>query len=159
MQSKRDAVIDPVELSSGQFAVCGLLSLLCAFLIEPFIGPVVAGINPSLLSEGLFDWQPFPALIAALKAGTVAFPVQALVPILYGGLCSVGIAYTLQVIAQRDAPPAHAVIILCFEGCFAALGGVLLLAETVGVWTLLGFVLMLAGMLVTQWEVIAKGRS
>ena len=67
-----------------------------------------------------------------------------------------GIAYTLQVVAQRDAPPAHATIILCLEGCFAALGGVLLLAEQVGRWTLLGFVLMLAGMLVTQWEVIAK---
>jgi drug/metabolite transporter (DMT)-like permease len=159
MQSKRDVPIDPVELSSGQFAVCGLLSLLCAFLIEPFIGPAVSKINPSLLSEGLFEWLPFPALLASLKAGTVSLPLQASIPSLYGGLCSVGIAYTLQVIAQRDAPPAHAVIILCFEGCFAALGGVLLLSETVGVWTLLGFVLMLAGMLVTQWEVIAKGRS
>jgi drug/metabolite transporter (DMT)-like permease len=69
----------------------------------------------------------------------------------------VGIAYTLQVVAQRDAPPAHATIILCLEGCFAALGGVLLLAEPVGRWTLLGFVLMLCGMLITQWEVIAGG--
>jgi drug/metabolite transporter (DMT)-like permease len=75
---------------------------------------------------------------------------------LYGGLASVGIAYTLQVVAQRNAPPAHATIILCLEGCFAALGGVLLLSEKVGRWTLLGFALMLSGMLVTQWEVIAK---
>jgi drug/metabolite transporter (DMT)-like permease len=89
----------------------------------------------------------------------MAFPMQALIPILYGGLGSVGIAYTLQVIAQRDAPPAHATIILCFEGCFAAIGGALLLSEKAGVWTLLGFFLMLAGMLVTQWEVIAKKAS
>jgi len=60
------------------------------------------------------------------------------------------------VVAQRDAPPAHAVIILCFEGCFAALGGVLLLSEKIGLWSLLGFVLMLAGMLATQWDVIVK---
>jgi drug/metabolite transporter (DMT)-like permease len=71
----------------------------------------------------------------------------------------VGIAYTLQVVAQRDAPPAHAVIILCFEGCFAALGGVLLLSEKAGAWTLLGFGFMLAGMLATQYEVITKGRN
>jgi drug/metabolite transporter (DMT)-like permease len=82
--------------------------------------------------------------------------VQAIIPILYGGLCAVGIAYTFQVIAQRDAPPAHATIILCFEGCFAALGGVLLLSEKAGAWTLLGFIFMLAGMIATQWEVIIK---
>ena len=151
--------IDPIELSSGQFAVCGILSLLCAFLVEPHIGAAVERIDPSLLSAGLFSWQPFPALTSAIKAGTVSFPVQALVPILYGGLASVGIAYTFQVVAQRDAPPAHATIILCFEGCFAALGGVLLLSEKAGAWTLLGFVFMLAGMLATQWEVIAKSRG
>jgi drug/metabolite transporter (DMT)-like permease len=95
-------------------------------------------------------------LISSVKAGIVSFPVQAIIPILYGGLCSVGIAYTLQVIAQRDAPPAHAVIILCFEGCFAVLGGILLLSEKAGGWTLLGAFFMLIGMLATQWEVIAK---
>jgi len=153
------ASIDPLELSSGQFAVCGILSLIGAFLAEPFVGAAVEKIDPSLLSSGLFSWLPFPALIAAYQAGTVTISVPALIPILYGGLGSVGIAYTLQVIAQRDAPPAHATIILCFEGCFAALGGVLLLSEKAGTWTLLGFVFMLAGMLATQWEVVAKVRE
>ena len=148
--------IDPIALSAGQFTVCGLLMLIGAFLAEPFISPLVGRINPALLEAGTFAWLPFPALLAGLSAHTVAFPVGALVPILYGGLGSVGIAYTLQVVAQRDAPPAHATIILCFEGCFAAFGGALLLAEKIGYWTLLGFILMLAGMLVTQWEVIAQ---
>ena len=157
--NKREITIDPLELSAGQFAVCGLLSMICAFAIEPFIVPVVEKIDPSLLSAGLFEWKPFAILISAVSSGTILFPVEAIIPILYGGLASVGIAYTLQVVAQRDAPPAHATIILCFEGCFAALGGVLLLAEKVGGWTLLGFVLMLAGMLATQWAVIVKGRD
>jgi drug/metabolite transporter (DMT)-like permease len=148
--------LDPLMLSSGQFAVCGGLSLAGAFLAEPFIGGLAERINPALLSAGLFAWRPFPALIGGLSSGAVRFPAAALVPVLYGGLASVGIAYTLQVVAQRDAPPAHATIILCLEGCFAALGGALLLSEKVGPWTLLGFILMLAGMIVTQWEVIAK---
>lgn len=148
--------LDPIALSAGQFAVCGLLSLAGAFALEPLVVGMVERINPGLLSAGLFAWLPFPSLIAGLSAGAIRFPAEALIPVLYGGLASVGIAYTLQVVAQRDAPPAHATIILCLEGCFAALGGVLLLAEQVGRWTLLGFVLMLAGMLVTQWEVIAK---
>jgi len=152
------APLDPVEVSAGQFAVCGILSLFCAFLIEPFISPAVEKINPSLLSAGLFDWKPFVELLSALRDGTVLLTFDALIPILFGGLCSVGIAYTLQVIAQRDAPPAHAVIILCFEGCFAALGGILLLSEKAGFWTLFGFVFMLTGMIATQWDVIIKSR-
>ena len=151
--------IDPIVLSSGQFAVCGIFTLAGAFLAEPYISPLVEMIDPTLLEMGTFAWLPFPALLAGLFAQTVSFPIEGIIPILYGGLASVGIAYTLQVVAQRDAPPAHATIILCFEGCFAALGGVLLLSEKIGSWTLLGFFLMLAGMLVTQWEVVAKAKS
>jgi drug/metabolite transporter (DMT)-like permease len=146
--------IDPIVLSSGQFAACGLFALVGAFLIEPLVGPLTARINPGLLENGVFAWLPFPELVAELAAGRIRFPAEALVPILFGGLASVGIAYTLQAVAQRDAPPAHATIILSLEGCFAALGGFLLLSEKPGAWTLLGFVLMLAGMLITQWEVI-----
>ena len=151
--------IDPIAFSAGQFAVCGILSLAGSFLVEPFIIPFVQGINPALLEAGMFSWLPFPDLLAGLHQKTVVFPIEGIIPILYGGLASVGIAYTLQAVAQRDAPPAHATIILCFEGCFAALGGALLLSETVGRWTLLGFFLMLAGMLVTQWEVIGFKKS
>jgi drug/metabolite transporter (DMT)-like permease len=159
MQGKHDVLIDPVELSSGQFAVCGIFSLLGAFLFEPHVITVIEYIDPSLLNAGLFGWLPFPELVASVNMGIISFPVQALIPILYGGLCSVGIAYTLQVVAQRDAPPAHAVIILCFEGCFAVLGGILLLSEKAGAWTLLGCFFMLAGMLSTQWEVIKRDKN
>ena len=156
---QRNISIDPVELSAGQFAVCGILMLLGAFLVEPHLTSAVEKINPSLLDKGLFEWLPFPSFIAAIKNGAMRLSLQIFIPILYGGLGSVGIAYTLQVVAQRDAPPAHAVIILCFEGCFAALGGVLLLSEKIGLWSLLGFILMLAGMLATQWDVIVKSNK
>jgi drug/metabolite transporter (DMT)-like permease len=117
---------DPLQLSSGQFACCGILSLVVAFFTESF--------------------EPVSVL-------------NGIIPILYGGLCSVGIAYTLQVVAQQDAPPAHASIILCLEGVFAAAGGVLILSEPLGRWTLLGFILMFCGMLATQWDVIIRGFS
>ena len=151
--------MDPLLLSAGQFSVCGLFALAGAFLAEPFIIPFIESINPSLLETGTFAWLPFPALIAGIASQAITFPTGAIIPILYGGLGSVGIAYTLQVVAQRDAPPAHATIILCFEGCFAALGGALLLSEKIGIWTFLGFILMLAGMLITQWEVITRSKS
>ncbi|MDR2632793.1 MAG: DMT family transporter [Treponema sp.] len=112
--------VDPLILSAGQFAWCGLCSLALAL-----------GTRESLSLDAV---------------------VQGLVPLLYGGLASVGIAYTLQVVAQQDAPPAHATIILCLEGVFAALGGCLILAEPLGSWTLLGFICMFCGMVAAQWE-------
>jgi drug/metabolite transporter (DMT)-like permease len=78
---------------------------------------------------------------------------QAGIPILYGGLMSVGIAYTLQVVAQRDAHPAHAAILLSLEAAFAALAGWLLLGETLSTRGLVGCALMLSGMLLSQlWK-------
>lgn len=74
----------------------------------------------------------------------------AAVPILYGGLLSVGLAYTLQVVAQRDANPTHAAILLSFESVFAALGGAVLLDERLGARGLMGCVLMFAGVLASQ---------
>ena len=77
--------------------------------------------------------------------------------ILYGAFLSVGLAYTLQVVAQRTANPTHAVILLSLEGVFAALGGWLILGEGFTLRGLIGCVLILAGTLVSQ--IFLKPRS
>ena len=82
----------------------------------------------------------------------------AAIPIVYGGVCSVGIGYTLQVVGQKDARPAHAAIIMSLEGVFAAVGGYLVLRETLGTRNLAGCLLMLAGMLVSQLGREGRGR-
>jgi drug/metabolite transporter (DMT)-like permease len=71
-------------------------------------------------------------------------------PILYGGIMSVGIGYTLQVVAQQKAHPAYASIILSLESAFAVLGGWLILDEHLSGRAILGCALMLAGMIVVQ---------
>lgn len=83
---------------------------------------------------------------------TLAGLSGALIPILYGGFCSVGIAYTLQVVGQKHSPPAQAAIILSMETVFATIGGFLLLDEWLGFQELVGCALMLAGMLLTQLQ-------
>ncbi|KIX15535.1 DMT family transporter [Dethiosulfatarculus sandiegensis] len=85
-----------------------------------------------------------------LEPITIQGLTGAAVPILYGGIMSVGVAYTLQVVAQREAPPAHAAIILSLETVFAALTGWLILDEVLSARSLLGCVLMFAGMLFAQ---------
>lgn len=81
---------------------------------------------------------------------TLAGIKAAALPLLYGGLLSVGLAYTLQVVAQRDAKPTHAAILLSFESVFAALGGAVLLAERLGTRGIMGCALMFTGVLASQ---------
>jgi len=83
--------------------------------------------------------------------------LQTTLPLLYGGLFSVGIAYTLQVIAQKKAHPSHAAIILSLEALFAALGGWLLLAETLTGRAIVGCLLMLGGMIISQTRLTKTG--
>ena len=76
--------------------------------------------------------------------------LEAWLPIAYGGILSVGGAYTLQVIAQKKAHPAHASIILSLEAVFAAFGGWLILNEHLTSRSFFGCFLMLAGMIIVQ---------
>ena len=90
------------------------------------------------------------AVALAFEPITLGGLSDATVPILYGGLFSVGVAYTLQVVAQREAHPAHAAILLSLEAVFAALGGWLLLNEILPSRGMVGCALMLTGMLLSQ---------
>lgn len=75
---------------------------------------------------------------------------QALIPILYGGFLSVGIAYTLQVVAQKNAKPSHAALILSMESVFGAIGGAVILRETMSARGYIGCALILGGIFVSQ---------
>ncbi|HQY98815.1 MAG TPA: DMT family transporter [Propionicimonas sp.] len=75
---------------------------------------------------------------------------DAFVPLLYGGLVSVGIAYTLQVVGQRHALATHASLIMATESVFGALGGALILGEFMGLRGYAGAALMIVGIVVAQ---------
>ena len=70
--------------------------------------------------------------------------------LVYAGIITVGVAYTLQVIAQAKANPVHAGIILSLEAVFGAIGGYLVLDEWLSVRQLIGCGLMLLGMILSQ---------
>jgi drug/metabolite transporter (DMT)-like permease len=135
----------------------GIGAIFWAFHVL-LIDRLVHKVDALVLSSGQFAFCGIASSVIAFCLGetlSLGTLTEGLVPLLYGSFGSVGIAYTLQVVAQKDAPPAHATIILSLEGVFAVIGGVLLLTEPLVSWTLLGFALMLGGMLATQWDVIA----
>ncbi|MBN1537049.1 MAG: DMT family transporter [Anaerolineales bacterium] len=76
--------------------------------------------------------------------------------ILYNGIFSVGLGFTLQALGQEVAPAADAAIILCMESVFSAIFGWILLGEYLLPVQILGCVLMLAGMMLAQIDLIIK---
>ncbi|CAJ1879127.1 DMT family transporter [Aeromonas salmonicida] len=90
------------------------------------------------------------AVAFTIEMPTISGAVAGWQALLYAGLVSIGVGYTLQVVGQRGAHPAHAAIILSLETVFAAIGGVLLLGEILDERAIVGCALMLAGMLISQ---------
>ncbi|MDO4400765.1 MAG: DMT family transporter [Coriobacteriia bacterium] len=76
--------------------------------------------------------------------------LAALIPILYAGICSDGIAYTFQIIAQQTTDPTVASILMSLESVFAALGGWLILSEALTPVELLGCALVFAAVMLAQ---------
>lgn len=109
-------------------------------------------INPLKLSFIQFATCSVLSLITAFifEDITMSGISGALVPILYSGLLSVGVAYTLQVVAQKNAKPSHAAIILSMESVFGAIGGIIILGETMSGRGYIGCALILAGILASQ---------
>ncbi len=89
---------------------------------------------------------------------TLAGVREATIPILYGGILSAGVAFTLQVVCQRTSPPAHAAIIMSLETVFAALAGWLVLSERLDLRDIAGCVLMLAGLMVVQLPPLLRAK-
>jgi drug/metabolite transporter (DMT)-like permease len=79
--------------------------------------------------------------------------------VIYGGVLSVGLGFTLQVFGQKTAPAADAALILSMEAVFAALFGWLLLGETLTAQQILGCGLMLGGMLLAQVPTFKRAKA
>ena len=147
------SITEDFTISTGDLLV--LISAFFWAIHVHIIGRFSVKTDPIKLASLQFLVCSVLSLIVAVF--TVVITIQglfnAVVPILYGGLVSVGIAYTLQVVAQQHARPTHAAIILSLETVFAALGGWIILSESLSSRGLAGCALMLAGMLLSQINV------
>lgn len=92
----------------------------------------------------------------AFETPSLTAMLNAWFPILYGGVMSAGVAFTLQNYGQRYAEPSAAAILMSFEAIFGALAGWFFLNEVMTSREIFGCVLMLTGMLVTQWTLIKR---
>ncbi len=132
-----------------------LLQLVCAIFFAAhvlYIGYFAKRMDPLKLSLVQYVVTGVLSLVIAIAIELITWDMikQTAIPLLYAGVMSTGIAYTLQVVAQQHAHSSHAAIILSLEGAFAVLGGWLLLDEHLTTRGLVGCGLMLAGMFLSQ---------
>ncbi len=139
----------------GRIGIGDLLVLASAFgwaAHVHIVGWLARRADPIVIAASQF------AICAALSLTVAVFvePItlaglhRAWLPIAYAGILSTAGAYTLQVIGQRRVEPAEAGVIMSLETVFAALGGWLILGESMTLRMLLGSGLMLLGMLLSQ---------
>ncbi len=74
----------------------------------------------------------------------------AMVPILYSGILSSGVAYTLQIVGQKNTQPAVASLLMCLESVFAVLAGWIVLHEALSTRELIGCVVMFVAIILTK---------
>ena len=132
-----------------------LFQLICAIFFAAHIlviGYVAKSMDPLKLSLIQYFVSAALSFFIAITIEVITWEmiVDTAIPLLYAGIMSIAIGYTLQVVAQQHAKSSHAAIILGLEGAFAVLGGWLILDENLSTRGLLGCGLMLLGMFLSQ---------
>ncbi len=132
-----------------------LLVVLCAFgfsihilLIDHF-SPKVDGVKLSCIQFLICGILSMPFMVAFETINWTNI-INCWLPILYAGVMSCGVAYTLQVIAQKYTEPTVTSLILCLESVFAVIGGIIILNEQISMRETLGCIIMFAAILLAQ---------
>ena len=127
---------------------CALVFSLHILVIDYF-SPKVEGVKMSCIQFlvcGIIS-LPFMFLLETPRMGAI---VDAAWPLLYAGVLSCGVAYTLQIIGQKNVNPAIASLILSLESCFSVLAGWVILGEKLSVRESIGCILMFAAIILAQ---------
>ena len=114
----------------------------------------VNSISPLRFSMMQFFVCGIFSIICALIFEDISFSAvkSAGIPILYGGIMSVGVAYTCQILGQKNADPTFASIVFSTESVFSAIGGAIILNEIMTGKGYLGCVLIFIGIVLSQLD-------
>lgn len=137
-------------ISMGDFLIliCAFCFSIHIFVIDKF-SPIVDGVRMSCIQffvAGILGIIPMfifesPSIVSLLKAYS---------PILYAGVMSSGVAYTLQIVGQKYTSPVMATLIMSLESVFAALSGWILLGEGLSIKEFCGCVLVFTAIIFAQ---------
>lgn len=129
--------------------ICGAVYAVQIMLIDKYMGDNINGIKLSFME--FFTAAALCAVMMFIFEQPTAEGIRNAAPaLLYSGIMSCGIAYTLQVIGQKHASPVVASLLMCLESVFAALAGWFILKEMMTVRELTGCAIMFFAIVLSQ---------
>ena len=138
------------SIGKGDFLilVCAILFAIHILIIDHF-SPKADGV---VLSAIQFFVSGFISVIGAIlvENPNPAAMLDAIVPILYAGVMSCGVAYTLQVIGQKNISPTVASMILSLESVISVLAGWIILGEALSAKEIVGCVIVFMAVVLVQ---------
>jgi len=138
---------------------CGIAFALQILAVDKFVG-ITGGVKLSIMQflvVGIIS--TICALIFDLKALSISALLDGVLPILYLGIMSSGIAYTLQIVGQKYAEPSVASIVMSFESVFAVLGGVMFSNSSLSSNEIIGCIIMFAAIIIAQLPEFKKKKA
>ncbi len=132
-----------------------ILVLVCAFLFSLHIlvidhfSPLTDGVKMSCIQFFVCGILSGIAMLLTEQPHLTDI-IQAWLPILYAGVLSCGVAYTLQIVGQKDMNPTVASLILSLESCISVLAGWLILGQKLSGREFLGCLIMFASIILAQ---------
>ena len=143
-------ISDSFSINRGDFFI-----LCCAFLfavhilVVDYFAPKINGVKLSCIQFlvcGIISAIP----MLLFENPTLAALLQAWKPLLYAGIMSCGVGYTLQIIGQKNMNPTIASLILSLESCISVLAGWVLLHQRLSLREILGCAIMFSAILIAQ---------
>ena len=147
-------VVETGDLLLVGCAVCFTGQILCVDHYAPLV-------NGAALARDEFLVTGILSMPVALLTEQISWEgIQgAMIPILYTGILSCAVGYTLQIVGQRDVNPTVASLLMCLESVFAVLTGALLLGERMTMREGIGCVLMFSAVILAQTGPWIAGRK
>ena len=135
--------------SSAGFVLMCAIAFACHILVIDHFSPKCDGVKMSCV-QFIVAGVVCLALMAIFEEPSMAAILDCWLPILYCGVLSSGVGYTLQVVAQKYAEPTAASLILSLESVFAVIAGVLFAGESMTGLEIFGCIVIFAAVILAQ---------
>lgn len=171
---KKPSIMVPISVV---LAVCGLYCLSCVGVTQVSTGDLLLIGCALMFAVQIIFVDRFAGSVDALRLNTIQAGVCAVLsgiimlftetpdwpsiadcwfPLAYAGFLSMGAAYSLQILGQKDLEPTAASLIMSLESVFAVIFGCLLLDETMTTWEIAGCVLVFLAVILSQIPIRKK---
>jgi drug/metabolite transporter (DMT)-like permease len=144
------SIIGSLSFGLGELAtlVCAVVFAIHIIIVDHF-APKVDCVKLSCIQFFVVGVLSLPMMLLVEHPSLSGIGAQT-VPLLYSGLMSCGVAYTLQMIGQRMTKPTVASLLMSLESVFAVIAGMLILSETHSVFEYIGCVLVFGAVIIAQ---------